>query len=391
MIAIAVVVIVFVLGGAQLLRGETWMNVFMLAVALAVSAIPAGLPVAITVALSIGSKRMARRHVIVRRLPAVEGLGACTVIASDKTGTLTQNKLAVQRLRPIGAEAIEVTGAPDQLQGSFERDGHELDPQTEAWLRDLVIAGALCNEAEIRRTDEGLQTRGDTVDIALLVMAAKAGLYRDDLLSDHPEIGSIPFESQKRFAATFNRHEGKLVAHVKGAAEKLKRRPRRPDERIFNRQMIEEVLLTGVYMGVVGFGVFFYLASVLGLPMAEARNDLLLLLVLFQNVHALNVRSETRSIFRIPLSANWLLIGAIGLAQAVHIVSMYIPGWRDVLGVQPVTGAWWAALLGIALTLVLVVEAYKWLRGRTFAQRLYAKPENPRAAVSRTPLRTRPV
>jgi magnesium-transporting ATPase (P-type) len=107
----------------------------------------------------------------------------------------------------------------------------------------------------------------------------------------------------------------------------------------------------------------------MGFETFDARNLLLLLLVLFENVHAFNVRSETRSTFRIPLGANWLLVGAVIASQAIHIVSMYIPGWRGVLQVEPVAFTTWATLLAITLTKVGVVELYKAVRGRELSRR----------------------
>jgi len=161
------------------------------------------------------------------------------------------------------------------------------------------------------------------------------------------------------------------LAFEKGEPGVLHRRPRPPDERIFNRLMIEEVIVSGLYMGVVAFAFFYVLVEPRGLDTFEARNLLLLLMVLFENVHAFNVRSETRSAFRVPLSANWLLVGAVIASQGVHIVSMFIPGWRDVLGVEPVAVTTWATLLAITLSKLLVVEAYKHLRGRRLAERTY--------------------
>lgn len=113
-----------------------------------------------------------------------------------------------------------------------------------------------------------------------------------------------------------------------------------------------------------------------GYETAEARNLLLMLMVLFENVHVFNVRSETRSAFRIPLSANWLLGGAVFASQGVHIVSMSIPGWSGVLEVEPVAVTTWAILLGLTLTKFLVVEAYKHARGRKLAERSYRRAAN---------------
>jgi P-type Ca2+ transporter type 2C len=108
--------------------------------------------------------------------------------------------------------------------------------------------------------------------------------------------------------------------------------------------------------------VFYYLHVMRGMGEVEARNLVLLLMVLFENVHTFNCRSETRSIFRIPLSRNWLLLAAVLLAQLVHIAAMFTPGLRDVLDMQPVSLREWLVLLPVTLTLVLVVEAYKRLR-----------------------------
>ncbi len=654
-IAVGVLGIIALLGLVQFLRGEGFVDIFLLAVALAVSAIPAGLPVAITVALSIGSARMSERNVIVRHLPAVEGLGACTLIASDKTGTLTENKLSVQRIRPLedGGD-VTVSGPGDRLEGRPERDGEPVSAEEPGWLRDLVIAGALCNDATLRQADGALETSGDQVDIAFLVLAGKAGLERDRLLEEHPQIGEIPFESERKFAASFHRGDGTAIALVKGAAETvagmcavdpdavraqeqaladegyrvlavaagavdpgaaersdeaaleglrllglvglldpvretvpdavekcrhagiqvrmitgdhpstalsigrrlrfaqamdevatgkeigaleagedsetgekvrnariyarveprqkttivdemqgaghfvavtgdgvndapalrmanigvamgksgtdiarnaadliltddnfssivngveegrrvydnvrkvvwllistgvaelilftlsvafgtplplgpvqllwlnlvtngiqdvalafekgeadlLERQPRRRDERIFNRLMVEEVLVSGVYMGLVSFAVFYVLFYELGYSAFEASNLLLMLMVLFENVHIFNVRSERRSAFRVPLSNNWLVVAAAAAAQAIHIASLHIPGWRDVLNVEPISPLAWATLLGIAVTKFISVEVYKWTRGMDLARRMDQRPAIARA------------
>jgi magnesium-transporting ATPase (P-type) len=198
-------------------------------VALAVAAIPEGLPVAITVALAIATNRMARRNVIVRALPAVEGLGACTLIASDKTGTLTCNELTIKQVRLAGPgsprEPVEVGGEGFEPRGDFSLDGRALAPGEAQALHRLAVTGALCNEASVRFTAEEPERLGDTVDVAFLVMAAKLGLDYRDLQRDAPQIGLIPYEPHRRFAASFNLDgaaagvEDQAVARVKGAAE----------------------------------------------------------------------------------------------------------------------------------------------------------------------------
>jgi magnesium-transporting ATPase (P-type) len=221
MIGVFIVAAVTVLGVALYLTGMAPAAIFFLVVALAVSAIPEGLPVAITVALSVASARMARRNVIVRKLPAVEGLGACTVIASDKTGTLTLNALIIARvwLPEVGDLVVEGRGyAPE---GAIRRvDGGGLDEVAAAALRRLAEAGALANEAALRvDADGGVRHLGDTVDVAFLALAGKLGLSRPALLQTRPELAAIPYESAQKFAAAINRHGDGAIASVKGAAE----------------------------------------------------------------------------------------------------------------------------------------------------------------------------
>ena len=665
-IALVVLGAVALLVVVQLLRGTSLTEIFFFAVALSVSAIPAGLPVAITVALSIGRHRMAERNVIVRRLPAVEGLGTCTLIASDKTGTLTANELTVTRLALPGDSRIRVEPGNDDSEAALRLDdaaeeagAGELDEATQAAAYRLARTGVLCNEAELRETDDGaVEAVGDTVDVAFLVLGQRLGLTRNQLLERSPEQARVPFKSKRRLAATFNQGEEGLQAHVKGAAEAvlplctegtddleaqvddlsgrgfrvlalaagpvegdadaaarrledgtlggltllgvvglidplrqevpdavrrcheagvgvrmitgdhpatglsiarelgiagnsdeavtgaevralsdengnghagkgadgpgdednaagglrlgrapvyarvepeqktaivgalqeqghyvavtgdgvndapalrkanigvamgragtdvarraadliltddnfasivngieqgriayanvrkvvwllistgaaeitlfflafalnmplplgavqllwlnlvtngiqdvalafekgepgvLKHPPRPTDQPIFDRRMIEQTLVSGLYMGVVAFAVFYWLQHVWGWSEQDARNSLLLLMVLFENVHIFNCRSEERSVFGIPLQANLLLIGTVIAAQAVHILAMYLPGLSHVLEVAPVPLWEWTALLGIALSLLVVIELFKALRVR---------------------------
>ncbi len=219
-IGVLMTVAIALIAAAQLLQGVPLAQVFLVAVALAVAAIPEGLPVAITVALSIATARMAARNVIVRALPAVEGLGACTLIASDKTGTLTCNELTIKKVQVGAGGTIDVSGEGYAPEGGLrvaagEQDGHALE---RAW--QLAVSGALCNEASLEVSAQGVRHLGDTVDVAFLAMAGKLGLSRDALITERRQIGIIPYEPDRRFAASFHRDpdDGHSV-HVKGAAE----------------------------------------------------------------------------------------------------------------------------------------------------------------------------
>jgi magnesium-transporting ATPase (P-type) len=196
-------------------------EMFMFGVALAVSAIPEGLPVALTVALAIGTTRMARRGVIVRRLAAVEGLGSCTLIASDKTGTLTCNELTVQQVRSPEGKVYTVTGQGFEPEGRFLLDNMPLEPDQAAALADFARTATLCNEGELLRRDGDWIWHGDPTDVALLTMVYKLGWRKEATEELHPQINEIPFEPERQFAATFNRDGNRVRVHVKGAPERV--------------------------------------------------------------------------------------------------------------------------------------------------------------------------
>lgn len=644
-IGAATIVLIGLIAMVQIAQGVPIGTVFLVAVALAVAAIPEGLPVAITVALGIATSRMARRNVIVRALPAVEGLGACTLIASDKTGTLTCNEMTIRRAwlaRPDRADAtvVDVAGEGYIPMGRTSVDGRDLGPDEQAALHALAISGAVCNEASLRTVAGKIEHFGDTVDVAFLVLAVKLGIKPAALSKASPRIGIIPYEPQRRFCASFTRASGPgaATAHVKGAAEVvlpmctgndtarvlavadamaeagfrvlavaagevdeaiargarpdalnnlcliglvglidpvrpevpaaiatcraagievrmitgdhpstalaiarelgiasapdqvasgrqlaavsddpaaferlvagapvlarvepvqklavvqalqraghvvavtgdgvndapalaaadigvamgrdgtdaargaadliltddnfasivggveegriayanvrkvinlliatglgeivlfvlaiaaqlplplfavqllwlnlvtngiqdvalafekgepgiLGQPPRRPNEQIFDRRLMTQVLVAGLYMGTAGF-VFYAWTLAQGMPEETARSLLLLLMVLFENVHALNARSERRSVFRVPFAANPFLIAAVIGAQAMHIAAMYLPGLRDVLDMQPVGIVEWFSVLAVAASLLMVMEIFKGLTAR---------------------------
>ncbi|MEQ1440340.1 HAD-IC family P-type ATPase [Fontimonas sp. SYSU GA230001] len=219
LIAIAVGVATLAVAAVSLARGLPLAEVFTMAVALAVSAIPEGLPVALTIALAVGMRRMARRNVIVRRLVAVEALGSCTCIASDKTGTLTINQLTVRQLQLPDQPVWEVTGEGVDAEGTFVLPSGAQLIEHAAVLDRLCRAVALANEAALAQLDGAWIGRGDTVDVALLVLAHKAGVRRGEALALAPEIARIPYESESRYAASLNRYAGGSRVAVKGAVE----------------------------------------------------------------------------------------------------------------------------------------------------------------------------
>lgn len=207
--------------GLRLMDGAPLQETFFVAVALAVSIIPEGLPVAVTVALSIATRRMAKRNVIVRHLPAVEGLGACTVVATDKTGTLTLNRLTAKRIWTPEHGILDIQGEGFDISAGFERvEGGADDPASRA-IHALGHSSALCNDASFDPALGEASASGDTVDIAFLVLAAKAGINVSHLRRHAPRVAEIPFSAERRFAASLNRHEQEHHLHVKGAAEIL--------------------------------------------------------------------------------------------------------------------------------------------------------------------------
>ncbi|NNF95597.1 MAG: HAD-IC family P-type ATPase, partial [Halobacteria archaeon] len=220
-VALMVGLAAILMAGVALSRGMPLAEIFLLAVALAVSAIPEGLPVALTVALAIGIRRMAKRNVIVRRLVAVEALGSCTFIATDKTGTLTVNELTVTRLALPGQDLWEVTGQGMVPEGSIHTPTGAPSVKQTAQLTQLCQAAVLANDGFLGHRNNTWAHHGDAVDVALLVVAHKANIIKAEITDALPEIATIPFESERLFSASLNEYQGKQKAYVKGALERL--------------------------------------------------------------------------------------------------------------------------------------------------------------------------
>ncbi|MBK5912148.1 hypothetical protein CCR85_11680 [Rhodothalassium salexigens] len=631
-VAIVLLVALMLMSGGYDAEG-----MILMAIGLAVSTIPEGLPAALTVALAIGMRRMAAHNVIIRKLIAVEALGSCTFICSDKTGTLTVNELTIRQVVLPDGSRFDVSGEGVSPGGRIDGNG-----STDR-LRDLAITGVLANESQLDYAGGEWDSSGDIVDVAFLVLAKKLGLSISDINERQRRLDMIPYESENAYSGSLNRDGDTTWLYVKGSPEKmlaccsrmidasgapvaidtaaiqaefeslgrqgyrvlalarrqvdstealadmtflglvamidpirpeakdavarcraggievamvtgdhpataraiaaelglcgpddpvvtgtdiraanaqstdaadalirparvfariepqqkeqivtslmrgghfvgvtgdgvndapamgaanvgiamgkrgtdvaretadliitddnfasivdgieqgrivynnirkvialliatgfsalllffltalagffgpalpmpmiavqllwlnlvanglqdvalafepkeggeLDARPRRPSEPIFERHIIEHVLLTGTVMGGLAFAVYWYVLHI-GIPEAEARNLVLMQMVLFGNIHALNSRSERRSLLRIPFFANPFLICAVPLAQLIHIAALHLPVISDVLQLQPVTPREWLLLLGVASILFVVEEAHKW-------------------------------
>jgi len=205
----------------SILWGYTLVEAFFFVVALAVAAIPEGLPVAITVALAVATTRMARRNVIVRNLTAVEGLGSCTLIATDKTGTLTCNELTVREICLANGDVFPVTGEGFVPKGDVFSGGRPIAKSSHAGLDAMIQSVVLCNEADLHQRNGDWVWHGDAVDIAALNVGVKLGTHRERELELFPQVSSIPFESEHQFAASFHQVEGRIEVFVKGAPERI--------------------------------------------------------------------------------------------------------------------------------------------------------------------------
>ena len=205
-----IIVIAIITAIVLLIRGYKGSVIFLSVIALSVSAMPEGLPLALTMALTIASKRMAKENVIVKNLNSVEALGSCTVIATDKTGTLTVNEQTAKKIVFPNGESLEVTGR------GYNDDGKIVGEKNINKAKEIAWLGAMNNEAHLEYEDGEWISWGDSVDIAFLSLALKAKC--DELL---PKVETIPYESENQFSAVYYMKNNKLHCTVKGSLEKI--------------------------------------------------------------------------------------------------------------------------------------------------------------------------
>ncbi|MGM0932388.1 MAG: cation-translocating P-type ATPase [Bacteroidota bacterium] len=630
-ISTIILIAVILLGILGYYSGIPIKEIFFFAVAVAVSAIPEGLPIAMTVALSIGASRMAKRNVIIRKLTAVEGLGSCTFIATDKTGTLTVDQQTARAIVLPDKQIFSLTGEGYNGEGKIKNENDsEVNFDVSEDLRQIISSIIICNEGELFKSNSDWSYSGDPIDVALLSIAYKGNSSPKELLQNIEKISEIPFESERQYAAVYYKENGQLKIAYKGAVEKLRpkineeqyrelleesvryaqdgyriiavgggdvdevkpvdelpemeflgfialidplrpqakpavedcyragvqvamitgdhpetalsiakeigiakgpdelisgneleeiiaggednfreilktkyvysrvsphqkqlivkalresghfiavtgdgvndapalktanigvamgygtdvakdtasiilsdnnfasiaagieegrftysnlrkiiyllistgaaellsigmaliaglplpflpvqllwlnlvtngiqdvalafeagekkvmtQKPRKPDESIFDPLMIKQTLVSASVISMLAFGLWYHLLNNLNYEESTARNLILLLMVLLQNFHALNARSETRSAFRIPLSNNYILIIGILAAQGIHILALHIPFMQELLSLDPVTGGEWIKLFFTATIILVAMEIFK--------------------------------
>lgn len=200
-LALAACGVIFAVG---ILNGIPTMEIFMTAVSLAVSAIPEGLPAIVTIVLSIGVQRMAKKNAIIRRLPAVETLGSASVICSDKTGTLTQNRMTLVKAYLDGASRTE-----------------DITDTNSEEVRKLLLYGTLCSDGSVVFENGEEKHLGDPTETSIVYAAYRNGMEKDAVNKLYPRLGGIPFDSDRKLMTTIHKIDGKYIAIVKGAFDMM--------------------------------------------------------------------------------------------------------------------------------------------------------------------------
>jgi magnesium-transporting ATPase (P-type) len=221
-ISISVIALSIILAVVLRMQGMEITAIFFFVVALAVSAIPEGLPVALTVALSIATKRMAKRNVIVRKLTSVESLGSCTVIASDKTGTLTVNEQTVRIISLANGTNFTVSGEGYNGAGSVTTtEGKTIEVSENKEISKITRIAVFANEGTLVNKNEKWSYHGDAMDVALLGMSYKLGVNPTEWVKEEKPVGKIPYESERKYSASFSGVNDSVYIDVKGAVETI--------------------------------------------------------------------------------------------------------------------------------------------------------------------------
>lgn len=236
-IAIGCLLICAIVSITGVIRGEKLFTMLLSGISLAVAAVPEGLPAIVTISLALGVQRMLKRNALIRKLPAVETLGCASIICSDKTGTLTENKMTVRKIYAAGYQ-LGVTGNGYNLEGSFLVDNRPSDPLKVEGIKLALEIGALCNNSVITRPasentamgkikslfskQETLKITGDPTEIALTIAAAKAGITQNSLSSTYSRIDELPFDSDRKcMSIVCKSNKGEIFVFTKGAPDMI--------------------------------------------------------------------------------------------------------------------------------------------------------------------------
>src|SRR4030042_1024277 len=217
-IAISALALCFILAGIGVLRGNGILEMLIWGVSLAVAAVPEALPAVVTISLALGVQRMVQRHALIRKLPVVETLGCTTYICSDKTGTLTEDKMTIRRIF-VDGKLIDITGVGYEPKGEFHIGGKTVKPGDDTILQRLLHIGSLCNDTTLKSVNGVWLIKGDPTEGALVVTAAKAGLWQEELQIQFPRISEIPFSSETKRMTTAHKINEDKIAYTKGAPE----------------------------------------------------------------------------------------------------------------------------------------------------------------------------
>ncbi len=223
-VALLACAIIFVIG---ILNNIAVMEIFMTSVSLAVSAIPEGLPAIVTIVLSIGVQRMVKKNALIRRLPAVETLGSASIICSDKTGTLTQNRMTLVKAYCDGGEIEDITNS------------------CSVGVKNLLMLGSLCSNGSVNFDGAKEEHIGDPTETSIIVAAHKNGMEKEELNKTYPRLAELPFDSDRKLMSTINTINGKNVVIVKGAFDMLSLRCKSGDiekATVMTEQMSEDAL-----------------------------------------------------------------------------------------------------------------------------------------------------
>ncbi len=215
--AVVLSVISFCVG---LLHGTSWGNMLIFSMAIIVSGIPESLPTVVAVTLASGVKKMAKKNAIVKRMPAVETLGICSVICTDKTGTLTQNKMVIENIFTSDTE-VNVTGEGYNPKGLFLKEKKIIDVKKHKTISKILEIGILCNNSELKKNKQLWSVDGEPVEGALIVLAKKAGIEKLEYNKVFQKKTEYPFDPDRKLMSTVHTYKGKEFVHSKGAPEML--------------------------------------------------------------------------------------------------------------------------------------------------------------------------